>query len=289
MCYEAFDTGSFVPRLLPCTHTVCERCIGELLKGRKTLNCPQCRKRHSANSGLKAFPENKYILKTLERPKVAMVTRVFTLCVEHERERSLYCKDARCGAEICQLCHIQDHKFHDVVDIFQEEQTKLQDVQEYGLLCKDTLLAARKDIQEKSEECIEKERKKKSDCVRIFNSRIKQITGLMKEQEKRIDEQRDAVDLQLVQLDSLKEQSKTHLSPQATSRLQVIQFVKQGIRDAFEEKSCYTFLTCEDQEITEDKVKNVCGELRQKQLPLNQHCPLIKFDTIGMYVPFHER
>ena len=66
VCYELFDTEQRIPRLLPCSHTLCEGCIAEVLHGKRFLVCPQCRKRHAAYSGVKAFPENKYIFKYLK-------------------------------------------------------------------------------------------------------------------------------------------------------------------------------------------------------------------------------
>ena len=66
ICYGKFDTEECVPRLLPCTHTLCEVCILKILGNKRIFKCPQCRKKHNALTGLNAFPENKYILNNLQ-------------------------------------------------------------------------------------------------------------------------------------------------------------------------------------------------------------------------------
>ena len=68
VCFETYqETGSHVPRLLPCTHTVCESCIRALIRGKFALSCPECREEHPVHSGVKTFTQNKYILTHLQR------------------------------------------------------------------------------------------------------------------------------------------------------------------------------------------------------------------------------
>ena len=64
--YEADD--SLIPRLLPCSHTLCERCVNDLIKDNK-LMCPECRKKHEATKGEKSFPQNKYLLVQIRKKK----------------------------------------------------------------------------------------------------------------------------------------------------------------------------------------------------------------------------
>ena len=65
ICLEEYqDSGSHVPRLLPCTHTLCEKCLIELLgqQGGAKLTCPECRTHHAAPKKQRTFPQNKYLL-----------------------------------------------------------------------------------------------------------------------------------------------------------------------------------------------------------------------------------
>ena len=102
ICYEQFDAEIYVPRLLPCSHSVCKRCITELLRDKDFLICPQCRKKHGAETGLHAFPENKYILKFvdfMEKSLNVLQVKKFKICTEHSKDFSLYC--IRCQKPIC--------------------------------------------------------------------------------------------------------------------------------------------------------------------------------------------
>ena len=72
VCFEEYtEEGDHVPRILPCYHTVCEKCITELLLD-FSLDCPECRVTHHATHGIKIFPQNRYIL-THIRTKAAPV------------------------------------------------------------------------------------------------------------------------------------------------------------------------------------------------------------------------
>ena len=40
ICFEDFEeSGDHVPRLLPCTHTLCEKCLKQLVQG-ASVECP---------------------------------------------------------------------------------------------------------------------------------------------------------------------------------------------------------------------------------------------------------
>ena len=68
VCFEEYreEAGDNVPRLLPCTHTVCEKCIAKLLWN-KSLTCPECRVKHPAEKGARTFSQNKYIITYINR------------------------------------------------------------------------------------------------------------------------------------------------------------------------------------------------------------------------------
>ena len=66
VCFEGFDeSGDYVPRLLPCSHTLCHRCLGKLTCQR-SATCPECRTTHTTpESEERSFPQNSYILTIL--------------------------------------------------------------------------------------------------------------------------------------------------------------------------------------------------------------------------------
>ena len=63
ICLEEYqESGSRIPRILPCSHTLCERCLIQLLAGVGVLKCPVCKTQHAAPRKLRTFPQNKFIL-----------------------------------------------------------------------------------------------------------------------------------------------------------------------------------------------------------------------------------
>ena len=68
ICLEDFqEDGDLIPRILPCSHTLCERCLIHLLEGGGSFKCPECRAQHAAPSKEKSFPQNKYLLTVIKR------------------------------------------------------------------------------------------------------------------------------------------------------------------------------------------------------------------------------
>ena len=66
VCFELYkETGGHIPRLLPCSHTLCHSCTVTLTRNGR-LECPQDRQVHHAKKGKLIFPQNQYILKQLE-------------------------------------------------------------------------------------------------------------------------------------------------------------------------------------------------------------------------------
>ena len=126
ICSEEFeDSGDHVPRLLPCTHTLCETCIKKLIQDNK-LKCPECRAKHDARKEEKSFPQNKYLLMQIKRKPINVRVQGTQrsnkeICVEHNRELVLFCKEPECLEPVCLLCLKNDHRRHDVVGIVDEK------------------------------------------------------------------------------------------------------------------------------------------------------------------------
>ena len=67
ICLEDFEeTGDHVPRILPCFHSLCEKCLKQLIEG-NSMECPECREKHRVVNGIKIFPQNKYILANIRK------------------------------------------------------------------------------------------------------------------------------------------------------------------------------------------------------------------------------
>ena len=127
VCFEEYtETGDHIPRLLPCSHSLCEKCLKILIRNNK-MDCPECRVKHEATSGTRSFPQNKYIVTHLlkrqsieeneKRDKIYFVKGRFEYCPEHGREKSFFCKETGCQKSVCPICFARHHKNHQYIDL----------------------------------------------------------------------------------------------------------------------------------------------------------------------------
>ena len=173
VCFEPYqEDGDHVPRILPCHCTLCEGCIGKLLKN-NALECPQDRQKHKAERGVKSFSQNKYIVAYLKREIKENVVE-YDECSAHGLKIVLYCKNKGCEIAVCPICMSEKHLTHQVVNILEEQKCKLTDKID-GLKGKlkfyhDQVLAAKQHAEHE------------------FDTKIKLLKGGKKEQLKELDE-----------------------------------------------------------------------------------------------------
>ena len=92
ICLEYFEeSGDHVPRILPCSHNLCEKCLIQLIQG-KYVHCPECRNKHRAGNKQRTFPQNKYIPANIRRKKDDEQTKAVKICDDHGKELNLYYK-----------------------------------------------------------------------------------------------------------------------------------------------------------------------------------------------------
>ena len=69
VCYETYQNeGGQCPKLLPCSHTVCLRCLRQLAgNGYSQVKCPECRATCPLpQGGPSDVPNNRYLLENIE-------------------------------------------------------------------------------------------------------------------------------------------------------------------------------------------------------------------------------
>ncbi|CAF0790890.1 unnamed protein product [Adineta ricciae] len=95
LCLDRFDQ----PRLIPCGHTYCTKCLNELCARNDTVICPQCRKEHDVPpGGITVFPRNLSYQQLLDiRTEQLVSTRQCQVC-DKKRAFSdcLHCHKAVC-------------------------------------------------------------------------------------------------------------------------------------------------------------------------------------------------
>ena len=118
VCFEEFEENDgHVPRLLPCSHTLCHTCIRQLMQNYR-LECPTCRMKHDARNKEISFPQNKYILTLMRRRPTGR--EEFKKCFNHEEDEVLFCRETGCQTTICIRCLSESHLGHKAVALKDE-------------------------------------------------------------------------------------------------------------------------------------------------------------------------
>ncbi|ESP01653.1 hypothetical protein LOTGIDRAFT_200149, partial [Lottia gigantea] len=103
------------PRLLPCHHTVCFECIGNIVRSSSTtgrlFRCPQCRTDvFVPREGIESFPISFYILSVQDELGVKRYTSSCDICQHDWMQSQFKCID--CDLDICRFCIHQHRLFH---------------------------------------------------------------------------------------------------------------------------------------------------------------------------------
>ena len=181
VCLGPFDCDTVIPRLLPCSHTACHSCLEKLVRKLRKgwtryLVCPECRKKHTVRTGVKAFPQNRYIINRL-KPKADPGTRRFEECKKHRRDISLHCQN--CASDICQIYMLTEHQTHAVVDLIEREKGRLDaridKVQSDIRLSVRSYEGSKKDVDKKFTENMASLAKMRQDVAKKINDYSKEL------------------------------------------------------------------------------------------------------------------
>jgi len=109
ICTEVYTD----PRVLPCLHTYCLKCIEAWSKDKQPgdkLACPLCRKEFILSSnGVEDLPRNFFVLKFLQMKELSSVESKTNHCeacsgdeATEKKVATVYC--AQCQQKLCQTC-----------------------------------------------------------------------------------------------------------------------------------------------------------------------------------------
>ena len=244
VCQEPFSTEDHIPRLLPCTHTTCDKCLNELVR-EKSVICPQCNKKLGAKKGVESFCKNKYIMKSLEADKAPLESGnefdVFETCPKHGRKLNIYCRSKECEQDICQVCLIEQHNGHELVDYLQEDK-KADSLQSYLRHCEHSLTVAKEEVETKCKQSIAVLKKNKLEHKKIIDTRIKEINKNMKKEKEKLEEQLTKVREQLVEYERFREETRSESeNNNIQSRVKTIGKIEQMTLEAFKDKTSYRY------------------------------------------------
>ena len=245
-----FDHYNYIPRLLPCSHTICVKCVTKVLGSRNFLICPQCRKKHAAYSGVNAFPCNKYILRHLQ-PRNKSFT--FGACQQHGGELNMFCKGEGCSKDICRLCLLENHfgDGHDVVDIVQEEnnkaKTKLHRVSEYITKCSNTLAETKDKLMSEGKQSLMKLEEHKEHYIKMLNTKIDTVKNRMEYEEKEIKKQLQVISDEFIKLSDIRCKVESGSKDKDIKRrADMIVTIENNTRNVFEKRCIFMYYKCKD-------------------------------------------
>ena len=244
VCQEPFSTEDHIPRLLTCTHTTCEKCLNELVR-EKSVVCPQCNKKLGAKKGVESFHKNRYIMKNLEADRAPLESGnefdVFETCPKHGRKLNIYCRSKECEQDICQVCLIEQHNGHELVDYLQEDK-KADSLHMYLKHCEHSLTVAKEEVETKCKQSIAVLKKNKLEHKKIMDTRIKEINKNMKKEKEKLEEQLTKVREQLVEYERFREETRSESENNSIqSRVKTIGKIEQMTLEAFKDKTSYRY------------------------------------------------
>ena len=129
ICFYAYDDGEHAPLILPCGHTMCQKCTDDILKSSGQCLCPQCRKPFNKGQTSKNFELVRYISyvnkkaakqasssQTTSNPKplqsAGNESSDVTICFacKEDRLKCVVCTDCADGKPICGDCFEFTHR-----------------------------------------------------------------------------------------------------------------------------------------------------------------------------------
>ena len=178
VCFEDFtNKEEHLPRILPCSHTLCEKCLGQLIGGNK-LCCPECRLEHTAENGVRSFPQNKYILDNLQQKEFSL--QIEPQCKEHGKPLLLYCNELRCRKCICLTCLTNLHVGHRVTEIEDKNKlvlfSKIASQMDKLESSKKNLMATKEELDKNCEASIAAAKEKKEELIKLITDRMDALT-----------------------------------------------------------------------------------------------------------------
>ena len=163
VCFEMYsEAGDQVPRILPCSHSLCEACLKDSIRN-GSVKCPQDRKKHRAASGVRSFPQNKYILRNIRKePEKKDEKDKFETCGQHGKDMTLFCNEDKCKKSICNHC-LKEHSGHGIWDLKEKK--------------KDTISVEIKSITDKLQTYSDKISKSRDDVQKQYDQMISQVSS----------------------------------------------------------------------------------------------------------------
>ena len=298
VCFELYaENGDHVPRILPCFHTLCEKCIKQLFRGR-SLTCPECRIVHGAGN-VKKFHQNKYVLTHIRRKRKEQEEKEASLkgvmmCEKHNgKEACFYCKDPSCQKAICPVCLLDDHRLHDVVDVDQERKQRsgkllceVETLSNHLQRNQQMVVKMKGETNKDYAAFVESVKSKKNEYIKIidgcFDQMLNDACEKIEEVNRCIDEELEQIHEQLIAVESIKERlgEREITHEEITDMRETFQLVETQVDSNIAIVKSYKCPEFNDTNATADDIKRLCGFITEKEILLNLMHPTITDITV---------
>ena len=253
VCFESYEEcGEHVPRLLPCTHTLCENCVRGLLK-EKSLRCPECRTTHPAPNEVLKFPQNKYILILIRKVK------------KGENEQT----SGRCGEgyqkeKMKQSAFNQQRKSHGKDEIL----ARVEDLQKKLESHKQKFLDARDTLENAKQNCLDKMKNSQQIIRTVINERFgdmfKNVSVRARRAKGNIESNIARIHENMLLLNSIRKNfERDMLAGDTENRLENLDVIEETFESIFTEPKTYQFFDYD--ECPREEVDKLCGHLIEKE------------------------
>ena len=279
VCFESYGVaGDHVPRLLPCTHTLCGTCIRNMIR-KEVLECPECRAKHAAKNRHKSFPQNKYITANIKKQVVSIlrpptaeepVEKMFPKCEEHGKEQSFYCATKGCEKAVFSLCMLKYHKYDDVVDIGEDHKEKTEFLAENVPMMienlqakKAQILSVGEELEKNIKECITKIKVRKEDINLRFDEMLREANDLLKDGKAYLNDNVGIIDDIIAPLNKMKEKLTKMSYEKLLSRVKTYKEIEKKVDVRLSSERVYLGYEYDAESVTKQDIDKVCGQLNK--------------------------
>ena len=306
VCFEAYQvSGENVPKLLPCSHSLCKKCLRKLLPSDGELKCPQCRcplcrNKCKKNKDERSFPENQYIV-TYLKYKTEKEKEDGNKCPKHQKELNLFCNAPECKCLTCTKCMKEDHKDHDfvVVDVQKEKNESLvSDIKSLkeGIESKrEKLLASKKQVEVNNASLISIIASTKKETIRKitakitvkFDSFIEEVKEQYLEMKQKIEEQLRMLEYSLNMLEDIGTQGQEDEGVMADETIfenkAFVKLLKGKMETNLSKLEAVDYVIYEEGELVEDLVETLCGSVVFSRLDVTAGGTVESFSLCNMH------
>ena len=280
ICMEDFkESGDHVPRILPCSHTLCQGCLKQEIRD-KSVKCPECQVQHATGNNERSFPQNKYLLINIRRKasKTKGEPTNIKVCEEHGKEVTLFCRETGCKKPICPICLTKQHRKHDIVDIGEGQKemlmTSVNEVISNLQIKKLKLSVAQSDLEKNNDNCITQIKntryRMKSKIDEVCEKLIKEALKQNKKVNEDITQEIEGIDDNLVLLSSIVQNTDNETVTPEDMRNH-IEVVTDDSQKNFSGIKTYRYPIYGEDEIGGPQLEKMCGTIVQGMMEVNLH------------------